>query len=311
MEYKLTAFIVWISISLNAQHFSGEIEYEMKIVPKKENLNVDSIWSLKPGKKARYLITSSFYKSTYYNDSTETYSYTYDNVSKKMYDDQASLPYITFRDSRRANFTYGASEIYRDSIVDILGRECFMVKNQSDFGNSTTYYSEDIKVDYESFKDHQVGNWYNKLKEVDGCVSIKTITEFDDYYEIQEAVKITPLDLDQKDFELNMDKIIVASYSALDKNVELIPPNQESIECYREKHKSGIAKKDVNEPVICYLSFVINRKGELSYLTPVEDIHGELNEIAVDILKNCGLKFSPGEINGRAVSSLAYFPVEF
>lgn len=311
MNYKLTVVILWISISLNAQHFSGEIEYEMKIVPKKENLNLDSIWSLKPGKKAKYLITSSFYKSTYYIDSIETYSYTYDNVSKKMYDDQASQPYITFRDSRRANYKYGASEIHRDSIVNILGKDCFMVKSESDYGNSTTYYSDEIKVDYESFKDHKVGNWYNKLKEVDGCISIKTITEFEDYYEIQEAVKITPMELDHKDFEVNMDKIIVASYSALDKNVELIQPNQESIDCYREKHKYGLAKKVANEPITCYLSFVINKNGELSYLAPVEDTYGELNEIAIDILMNCGFKFTPGEIDGRAVSSLTYFPIEF
>ena len=311
MNYKLTAFILWISISLNAQHFSGEIEYEMKIIPKKENLNLDSLWALKPGKKAKYLITSNFYKSTYFNDDIETYSYTYDNVSKKMYDDQASQPYITFRDSRRANFQYGKSEVNRDSLVNILGMDCFMVKYESEYGNSTTYYSNDIKVDYETFKDHQVGNWYNKLKEVDGCITLKTITEFPDYYEIQEAVKITPMELNHKDFELNMDKIIVASYSALDKNVELIQPNQESINCYVAKHKLGLAKKDVNESITCYLSFVINKNGELSYLQPVEDTYDELNDIAIDILKNCGFKFTPGEIDGITVSSLAYFPIEF
>lgn len=311
MRYKRLILLLLISVSVNAQYFSGEIEYDIKIIPKRQNLDLDSLWSLKHGKKVKYLITSNFYKSTYFNNNQRTYSYTYDNISKRMYDEYVNKPYITYRDSRRANFNYKKSKIFRDSVVNIMGKDCFIVKYESNYGKSTTFYSDEIKVDYESFKDHQVGNWYNKLREVDGCISIKTITEFEDYFEIQEAIKITPLELNQGNFAVGTDKIIVASYSALDKRVELVQPTKESIECYRKKLEIGKSKKVTDESLICYLSFVINKNGELSFPEPFEESNPELNKVAVDIIKNCGFKFNPGEIENRVVSSLVYFPIEF
>jgi hypothetical protein len=294
------------------QNFSGQIEYQIRIIPKSPQFNVDSLRSTKQGDIARYKITSNYYKSTYFKNNKETYSYTYDNISKRMYDEYVDKPYITFRDSRNANFDYKPGKIYKDSIVKILDMECFMVKYESNYGNSTTYYSNQVKVNYETFKDHQVGNWYNKLAQVDGCIAIKTITEFDDFYEIREAVKITPLNLSQEDFDVKTNKVIVASFSALDKKVEMNTPSKEEVDCYRQKIINGKSKKAFKEePETCVLSFIINRNGDLLYLEPYDESNPELNLVAMDIIQNCGLSFIPGEIEGRQVSSLVYFPIEF
>lgn len=311
MKQLLYFLFISLPFSCYAQYFSGEIEYKIHIVPKKEGVDVDSLMALQSGDMAKYRITSNFYKSDYYRTGEFTYSYAYDNVSKRMYDEYVNRPYITFRDSRRANYEYEPAEIFRDSVVQVLGMECFMVKKKSTYGSSTTYYSDEIKVDYQTFKDHQVGNWYNDLKEVDGCLSIKTITEYEDHYQIQEAVKITPMELGVKDFEVNTDKIIVASTSALDSPVDWNQPTQEAIDCYREKLKEARTYKEKkDEPQRIILSVVVNKKGELLYPQPYNDEYTNLNNIAIDIISNCGFTFKPGQIDGRDVSAIAYFPID-
>ncbi|RZN80602.1 MAG: hypothetical protein EVB11_11495 [Winogradskyella sp.] len=311
MKFKLIYILSIISISLTAQNFSGEIEYQIKVVPKNDTFNIDSLLNLKNGSVAKYLIKESQYKTTYFKDNVETYSYTYEDISKRMYDNDAENAYITYRDSRKANFNYKGSKIYTDSTDVILGRECFMVEYESDYGKSRTYYSNEVKVDYDSFVGHKVGNWYEKLKEVDGCISIKTITEFDEYYEIQEAVKITPRTIDDSEFSLPSDKIIAASYTALDKRIELKRPSQDKINCYLGKVQDAVNKTNIDKPITSYVSFIVASNGDLKHIEPLERDNQELYKVAMDIIKNCDFEFLPGEIDGTPVSSLTYFPVEF
>ena len=80
-----------------AQNFSGEIQYKIEIIPKIKSLNIDSLISSKKGGLAKYLITSNFYKSTHFDKGEKSYTYTYDNISKRMYDEYPDKPYITYR----------------------------------------------------------------------------------------------------------------------------------------------------------------------------------------------------------------------
>ena len=178
--------------------------------------------------------------------------------------------------------------------------------------SNTNIHIDTLIQDYETFKDHKVGNWYAKLLEVDGCISIKNITEFDDYFQIQEAVKITPMQLNKEDFKVDVDKMIVADYSALDKMVDVHPPSNEALECYKEKVVQGKSKKRTEkDSETCYVSFIINDKGELLFPKPYDNTNRELSMIAIDIIQKCGLRFIPGEIGGKKVSSMVYFPIKF
>lgn len=312
MKIILPFLLFFFSCSVCAQYFSGEIQYETEIIPKNKDVNVDSLWALKQGKTKTYLISDSFYKSTFYTNGKATYAYFYDNISKRMYDDYAERDYITYRDSRKANYEYYGSQIYRDSTEIILGLDCFMVKSESDYGKTRTFYSDEIRVNAASFEDHKVGNWHEKLKEVNGSLPIKTITEFEKHIEIQKAVKITPLELDQHDFEVPGEKIIVAAYTALDKRVELRQPSRTQLDRYQTLIREGV--KDISldkDNYKSYVGFVVTRKGELQFIEALEqDPHG-LYKIAERAIRECGFEFIPGKIDGRKVSSLAYFPVEF
>lgn len=291
-----------------AQYFSGEISYQIKIVPKSDTVNVKDIIKLKHGTTAKYIIAPRRYKSTYLKDNEYNYSYTYDDDTKRMYDDYADKPYITYRDSQKANYEYYGSEILKDSTSIILNHKCYMVLTKSEYGTSRTFYSDDIRVNYSDFEGHKVGNWYNKLKEVDGAIALKTITEHDSYYEIQEAITIEERNVDSNEFMLP-NKPVAAAFSALDTRVELIQPTAGQIKCYQNK----VAKASTSdgEKYICYISFLLEKDGAIKFIEPYEEDEHGFYKTAVDIIQKCGFIFQSGRINGEQVDSQVFFPVEF
>jgi hypothetical protein len=308
---QLLACIVFscVLFSAPAQYFSGELTYSIKIIPKKANLNVDSMLNLQPGTQSSYLIRDHYYKSTYYREGKQTYSYTYHDDTKRMYDDELEKDYITFRDSRKGNSSRIRSIIYKDSIKVIAGHPCFMVERIYESHISKTYYTQDLKIDPETFQGHQVGDWYNQIKEVNGSLSLGTISEYATHVEEHLVSKINERKVGREEFNLRA-KPIVASYSALDKNVTLNNPTNETLNCYREKIAAA-SKFNIKEKVTVYVSFIISPDGSISHVEPYEPDETGLHVIAVDIILNCGLKFTSGEIAGEPVSSLTYFPIEF
>lgn len=305
---KLLILILVIPIFAHAQYFSGEITYEIKIIPKTGTINLEEIIALKDGTIASYLIKSKHYKSTYFKDGKYSYSYTYDDETKRMFDDYSDKSYITFRDSRKANFEYYSSEIFKDSIETILGYDCYMVLTESEYGTSKTYYSNDIKVNYSDFEGHNVGNWNNKLKEVDGAITLKTVTEHEAYFEIQEAIKIDERKVLINEFDLPK-KPIAASFTALDTQVEMKQPSQEQIQCYQQKVRA--VSNQSGEKITSYVSFLLLKNGEIKFVEPYQEDLNSFYKVAVDIIKNCGFQFNPGMIAAEPVDSQVYFPVEF
>ncbi|MEM7106805.1 MAG: hypothetical protein AAF519_01170 [Bacteroidota bacterium] len=297
-----------LPIIVQGQYFSGEIVYKMKIISKSDPNNLEKIKESKHETTASYLITSKHYKSTYYRDGNYSYSYTYDDETKRIYDDYSDKPYVTYRDSRKSNFEYRESQIFKDSTAKILDYDCYMVISESEYGRSKTYYSEKIRVNYSDFKGHKVGNWYNKLREVNGAIALKTVTEFESYIEIQEAVTIDKRKVRLKEFEIPK-KPIAASFTALDNQAEMRPPSQQQIQCYQQK-TNAVSKKG-GEKYTSYVSFLLQKNGVIKFVEPYGEGPGEFHKVAIDIVKNCDLQFSPGKIGGKSVDSEIIFPVEF
>lgn len=291
-----------------AQYFSGEIVYEINIIPKSDTIDLKVILDSKKGTKARYLITSKRYKSTYFKEDTYQYSYTYDNESQRMFDDYSDRPYITFRDSRRSNAKYFGSKIYKDSTKTILGYDCYMVRSESEFGISKRYYSDDVRVNYRDFEGHKVGNWYNNLKEVNGAITIKTITEYKDYIEIQEAVEVNERKVKIEEFDL-ADKPVAASITALDKKMKIRKPTQKQIQCYQQK--IAAVSKDNGEKFISYIKFLLSKDGKVKFIEPHKKDSYGFYKIGMDIVRNCGFEFESGKINGKSVDTEVYFPITF
>ncbi|GLU44846.1 hypothetical protein [Allomuricauda sp. NBRC 101325] len=305
---NLIMLLILFPIAVNSQYFSGEITYEINILPKADTIDIKEIIDLKHGTKAKYLIKSKKYKSIYFKNNKYNYSYTYEDDTKRMFDDYSDKPYITFRNSQKANYEYYGSEIFKDSIATVFGKDCYMVLTKSEYGTSRTYYSDDIRVNHEDFTGHKVGNWYAKLKEVNGAIALKTITEHDTYFEIQEAVDIVERNVADSEFELP-NKPIAASFSALDNRVEMIEPTRDQIQCYQQKVYNASEKE--GEKYLSYVSFLLQTDGTIKFIEPYEKDESGFYKVAVEIISTCGFKFQPGLINGNQVDSQVYFPIEF
>jgi len=297
-----------LPIYAQAQYFSGEIVYDINIIPKSDTVDVKAIIDAQQGDVANYLITSKRYKSTYLKKGVYSYSYTYDDTTQRMIDDYLDRPYLTFRDARSTTIKFAGSEIHKDSTTTILGYDCYMVRSESSLGMTTTYYSDAIKVDYTDFEGHEVGNWYNKLKEVDGAITLKSITEYDNYYEVREAIKVDRRTIEDVEFELD-DKPMAASYTALDESYDLKQPTQEQIQCYQEQ-VSAASKLDGTRYVV-YVRFLLTADGTISFVEALEEDEGGLYKVAKEVVQNCGLEFIAGKIGGHSVDAEVYFPVEF
>jgi hypothetical protein len=312
MNLKFSTIILFLfPIFIYAQNFSGEIEFQISFIAKNDKVNIDSIKSANYGDRAIYLIQDGYYKNMLYKNDKLKYSYTYDNVSKRMYDEEVDRNFITFRDSRKGYDAPFKSQIYKDSTLTILGKSCFLVTYQDENSFTKSYYSKKVKVDHNLFANHNVGNWYNKLKEVDGSIGLKTITEYEDHIVIYEAVNIKKSKVKQTAFDLPKEKMIVASYYALDKNVELSNPNEEQLNCYFDKIKKAKSESSTTEPFTSIISFVLTENGELKHIEPIEKDEYGFYKVALDIIENCQLKFIPGQINKQPVSSFTFLPITF
>ncbi len=308
MKTLFTILSLSLCLSSFAQLFSGEITYQIKIIPKNDKVDLDETIKNQHGELAKYLITSKYYKSTYFKGESFNYSYTYHDETKRIYDDYADKEYITYRDSQKANTKFKASKLYKDSIETILGHECYMLKVETDRGKSKNYYSDDIRVNPEDFKGHLVGNWYQKMKEVNGSILLKSVQEYENYFKIQEAIKIVPREVKKEEFLLPK-KLVAASYSALDVHPNLHKASDISIRCYMKK-VNNVSKKN-GEKVKIYVSLIVTAEGQIKHVEPTQKDEYGFYKTAVDIVQNCGLKFDPGQINEKLVSSKIYFPITF
>lgn len=226
-----------------------------------------------------------------------------------MYDEVAGQSFITFRDSRKGNTEFIGSVQYKDSVQTIAGHTCFMVKRVYENRTDRAYYATDLRIDPEGFRGHEVGDWYRKIKEVNGALSLKTIAEHSTHFEIREVIKIIERPVARSEFDLPA-KTIVASHHALDKQVELKSPTRATFTCYNNKVATGV-KKLSGQSFTSYIRFIVTEGGAIQNIEPYkEDEHG-MFKIASDIIKSCGLEFVPGHIDGKPVSSLVYFPVKF
>ena len=142
---------------------------------------------------------------------------------------------------------------------------------------------------------------------MEGALSLMSVSEYATHIEIHEVIKIIPRVVKRVEFDLP-NKLVVASSLALEKGAELIAPTKATIECYQKKMRTAPVMEN---NYICYVGFIVSSEGIISNVEPYEKDELGLYKIATDIIATCGLKFSPGQIEGKAVSSLVYFPIEF
>lgn len=309
MKFFSFLILFYISHSLFSQNFSGILTYKTSIIPKDSSVNIDEILKDEHGEISKYYIMNKYYKSVYFKNGEYNYSYTYDDETKRMYDDYVNKQYVTFRDSRSANIKVLNRTKHLDSTIKVQGHKCYLVKTTSNKGLRKYYYSNSLRVNPDFFKGHKVGNWYEKLNFVNGSLMLKSITEYDNYIKIREVIKIEEKILNASEFKFPK-KPVAASFSALDTHPKLKPLSKKQHSCLQKIVKN--VSKPHGETVTIYTQFLLTKDLKTKFIHPYnKDESTLLNHAAIDVIKSCKLTFSPAYLDAKPIDSEVYLPIEF
>lgn len=86
--------------------------------------------------------------------------------------------------------------------IKVLAYACNAVVFLSESKKTTYYFSKDISINPEIFKAHRFGNWATYLKQSNGGLALKIVTEHSGYTQIIEAIKVEKKKIAQKRFEI-------------------------------------------------------------------------------------------------------------
>ncbi len=301
------------TISFQNEYFSGEIHSMTTIIPKHNNVNVDSIYQSIVGDETRYFIQDSLYKSMHYRNGELVYYYLYEPSTKRMYDYYSDRPYITFRDSR-VNMSpdpESKMEIYSDSIINVLDVSAFKTEVMLYGTHSDVYYSSDLAIDPSPFNEHEAGDWSSTLKLTNGALPVYSINYHDDYTQIKETVSINRTKQNIEFFEVPNDVDIYPSFTVLEEFPQFNQPNQSTINCYQTKAAKIPDLVAGDEERVFYFRFIVTENGDVEYpdsISPEFEIVGEIGE---EILDECGFSFQPGILDGEITASEILFSLPF
>jgi hypothetical protein len=308
---KITVAFVLLSQISCAQDFTGQISFIRRIIAKDNTVNVDSLMDGTLGDSSVYTLSGPYYKTTFFRKGKPTYTYTYHHAAHRFYHELPYNTYITYEDSRRKHDSLTSLTLHRDSITTILGYKCFVAHKVSENSTGKAWYSDQIRINPETFKGHNAADWYKELKLTNGCFNLKSVSEHGNYIEVFEAVRVIRKKIDEKFFQLPAVKPVVASYSTLDKEPGMKEISPQAQECYDLKAKTAPVAFHRSREVSCVVLFIVTADGKIQHVHPYEKDDYGLHKIAVDVVKNCGIEFTPGEIDGKPVSSEFYMIVGF
>lgn len=85
----------------------------------------------------------------------------------------------------------------------ILGKLCKGIEMTSGENSTIYFFSEEIKVDPEPFKNHNLGGFGPYLKETGGCLSLQIISKNEDHILVMTAEFIQEIELTKEGFDID------------------------------------------------------------------------------------------------------------
>lgn len=181
------------------RQFEGEVIYKVEIKNPNPNIVPDSVWDARVKDKIMY--QKYYYKGDKYKSV----------ISKKaiqLYDskENALLNYNIENDTILINSIPADKSIdpvksitHEDTAKEILGYKCQKLIVTGKLSKTTYYYSTDLKIPAENFKNHNYGNWYQFLKEANS-LPLKIITKSGFLYMEMTAIEVKPKSIDDSEF---------------------------------------------------------------------------------------------------------------
>ena len=189
--------VIITAIIANAQSFEGMIEYSNSYQSKMANYPSENLNKLM-GTKQAYVIKGNNYKSAfngmfmklqlYLGNENRGYSLT--AKSDTLYWEDYSI-----------NKDRALSYKIKKKQDTVLGIPCDVIIVESEKSKTYYYYNSKYGVNPELFKQHNYGNWYYIISKTKS-LPLKTIYENEQFILTSEAIKITPMKLNDNIFEI-------------------------------------------------------------------------------------------------------------
>jgi hypothetical protein len=304
--------ILFISVNITfSQEFSGKITYAFSYEAKDKSVPVENLMVDTPTDSVVYTIKNGHYKSERYFEGKLIEYYTYSSSNKKMYYTTEDRSYFIYFDPHHQKY---ASKVYsevHEGKDEILGYPTYKSTDVVAGSEHLNFYSKEVYVDPASFEGHLFGAWHELLKINNGAIPLRTVTNNYDHYEIKSAIKITQLELSEKDFELNENTEIVASRESLEILAEANEPDQATYFCYLAKVEEIAGKMIEGKNYNYVLRMVIDENGNPTHIKAINSDYLGFEKVAEQIIKECGFKFTPGKIDDQFQKAEIFMPIGF
>jgi hypothetical protein len=182
-------------INCSKSSFQGKILYRYQYLDK-QGKDVTNQMKQDGDTEQHYFINPANYKSfNQRNELTQLY-----NSSTNMYYFNVGLE-LQHIDASKA-FPKEFKATMKTGKQPILGYSCNTLLVDSEVGPTTYFYNKKIKVNPNPFSRHRYGNWSNYLLKTKGALPLKFIVVSKYYTLIATATEVTPLKLEDKEFDL-------------------------------------------------------------------------------------------------------------
>ena len=187
----LTAFVS------SAQNFEGKIVYQNTLKSKIAGVS-DQQFGEMLGTKQEYMIKGGNYKSV--SNGTMMQWQLYINSDNKIYNKMSTSPAILWMDAATNPDTVINAEINRNATT-ILGYQCDELILTCTSGVQKYYFAGKLNVDAKLFENHKLGNWSEFMSRAK-ALPLKMIIDSPQMNLESVATSVTPMKLDDKDFQL-------------------------------------------------------------------------------------------------------------
>lgn len=186
--------------SLIAQNFEGQITY--KIVYETKNTQVtDHLWETRLGTLQDYYFKGGNYKVVSNSDLVEWQLYL--NKENKIYNKIKNETNVFGTDASIVADSLVTYDVKYD-VKAVLGYTCNEITLTCKGGTYTYYYNNQLKLDFNQFKNHEFDNWASFIK-LSGSVPLKIVIENNQYRKVMTATAIEQKVLDLSFFAIPPD----------------------------------------------------------------------------------------------------------
>jgi hypothetical protein len=197
MRTIVTAVFLFFAISVHAQNFEGKIVYSNTFQSKTAGLTKEQL-TAQMGKRQDYYIKNGSYRSVMHGSDIEWALYI--SSENRLYSKFVDKDVLEWADAGSNSSKVKSIKITK-SVTVILGYQCDEAILETDTGVEKYYYSSEIRVDPSLYVRHKLGNWYELIKTT-RSLPLKSVIEYPQFTYISTATGITPMKLNEKDFEL-------------------------------------------------------------------------------------------------------------